>query len=376
MDRAMNTVNEIGVDKEEIEGLDESTSDGWGEYPLDTVFVRTEQRTVADVVSRIKKRRYQLDPDFQRDFVWPPVKQSRLIESSLMRIPLPVFYVAEDVDGKIIVVDGLQRLTTFYRFINNEFALKGIESSDSTNIISGKKFDQLPIHLQERIEDTQLTLYILDPKAPERARLDIFERVNSGMSLTKQQMRNCLYTGQATAWLKKAAQNKEFLKATGKSLQSKTMRDREVINRFCAFYLFGYEEYKGDMEEFLALALRKMNTMSSDELDKMMLEFRESMIVNHSLFGEHAFRKSAGHGSTKSTRTVINISLFDVFSVFFAKRTESLNKIDSDFIKTFIQDMMNDAQFNYSISSSTNNTRQVRKRFEFTKAKMREAGIC
>ncbi len=372
----MNTVNDIGVDKEEIEGLDESPSDGWGEYPLDTVFVRTEQRTVADVVSRIKKGRYQLDPDFQRDFVWPPVKQSRLIESSLMRIPLPVFYVAEDIDGKIIVVDGLQRLTTFYRFINNEFALKGLESADSDNIISGKKFDQLPIHLQERIEDTQLTLYILDPKAPERARLDIFERVNSGMSLTKQQMRNCLYTGQATAWLKKAAQSKEFLKATGKSLQSKTMRDREVINRFCAFYLFGYEEYKGDMEEFLALALRKMNTMPSDELDHMMLKFRESMIVNHHLFGEHAFRKSAGYRNPKTARTVINISLFDVFSVFFANRPESINSIDVDYMKTFIRDMLNDTQFNHAISSSTNNTRQVRKRFEFTKAKMREAGIC
>jgi len=376
MNRAMSTVNDIGVDKEEIEGLDESPSEGWGEYPLDTVFVRTEQRTVADVVSRIKKGRYQLDPDFQRDFVWPSIKQSRLIESSLMRIPLPVFYVAEDVDGKIIVVDGLQRLTTFYRYINNEFALKGLENADPDNIISGKKFDQLPLHLQERIEDTQLTLYILDPKAPERARLDIFDRVNSGMPLTKQQMRNCLYTGKATAWLKNASQNIAFKKATGESLQSKTMRDREVINRFCAFYLFGYEEYKGDMEEFLASALRKMNTMPSEELDHMMQRFIESMIANYSLFGKHAFRKSAGSDTQNSSKTVINISLFDVFSVFFAKRSESLNNTEPDFIKTFIQEMMNDTQFNNSISYSTNNTRQVRKRFEFSRAKMREAGIC
>ena len=376
MNRAMSTVNDIGVDKEEIEGLDESPSEGWGEYPLDTVFVRTEQRTVADVVSRIKKGRYQLDPDFQRDFVWPSIKQSRLIESSLMRIPLPVFYVAEDVDGKIIVVDGLQRLTTFYRYINNEFALKGLENADPDNIISGKKFDQLPLHLQERIEDTQLTLYILDPKAPERARLDIFDRVNSGMPLTKQQMRNCLYTGKATAWLKNASQNIAFKKATGESLQSKTMRDREVINRFCAFYLFGYEEYKGDMEEFLASALRKMNTMPSEELDHMMQRFIESMIANYSLFGKHAFRKSAGSDTQNSPKTVINISLFDVFSVFFAKRSESLNNTEPDFIKTFIQEMMNDTQFNNSISYSTNNTRQVRKRFEFSRDKMREAGIC
>jgi len=74
---------------EEIEGIDTETGDGWGDYPLDAVFVRTEQRTVGEVVARIEKNRYILDPDFQRDFVWPNQKQSKLIESCVMRIPLP-----------------------------------------------------------------------------------------------------------------------------------------------------------------------------------------------------------------------------------------------------------------------------------------------
>ena len=106
-----------------IEGLDESESVGWGEYPIDSVFIRTEQRTVGEVVKRIKDGRYILNPDFQRDFVWSLKQQSRLIESCLMRIPLPVFYVAEAEDGKIIIIDGLQRLTTFNKYINNEFSL-------------------------------------------------------------------------------------------------------------------------------------------------------------------------------------------------------------------------------------------------------------
>ena len=66
--------------------------------------------------------------------------------------------------------------------------------------LEGKRFKELDLKLQERIEDTQLTLYILDSKAPERAKLDIFERVNSGEPLTRQQMRNCLYNGPATIW--------------------------------------------------------------------------------------------------------------------------------------------------------------------------------
>lgn len=361
---------------EELEGLDDSASEGWGEYPLDTVFVRTEQRTVGEVVARIAKNRYTLDPDFQRDFVWPVAKQSRLIESSLMRIPLPVFYVAEDREGKIIVVDGLQRLTTFFRFINDEFSLKGLESADTDKIISGKRFSELPIHLQERIEDTQLTLYILDPKAPERARLDIFERVNSGVPLTRQQMRNCLYTGQATQWLKKAANSPLFIKATGGSLDKKSMRDREIINRFCAFYLLGYESYKGDMEEYLATALKEMNTMQPQELNSLMAAFELSMELNVNAFGEHAFRKSAGNKGPYPARTVINISLFDVFSVIFAKNAFCADISDRSHVKNVMHNLLSDEKFNHSISYSTNSSRQVRRRFDLTLLKMQEAKIC
>ncbi len=183
-----------------------------GRLPLDAVFVRTEQRTVGEVVSRIEKNRYILDPDFQRDFVWSNTKQSKLIESCVMRIPLPVFYVAEAPDGKIIVVDGLQRLTTFARFLSNELRLTGLVDHDRTGSheLEGKTYEKLPLNLQERVFDTQLTMYILDAKAPERARLDIFERVNSGAQLTRQQMRNALYNGPATQWLKAAAEGDPF----------------------------------------------------------------------------------------------------------------------------------------------------------------------
>lgn len=110
----MQTADRHKTDEDqEPEGLDVGTSDGWGDYPLDAVLVRTEPRSVSEVVRRIENKRYVLDPDFQRDFVWPLQKQSKLIESCIMRIPLPVFYVAEAPDGRIIVVDGLQRLTTF-----------------------------------------------------------------------------------------------------------------------------------------------------------------------------------------------------------------------------------------------------------------------
>lgn len=174
---------------DEIEGYDETGSSTLEDhYVLEDVMVRTETRTVIETVRRINAKRYKLDPDFQRDFLWSQNKQSKLIESCTLRIPLPVFYVAEDIEGRITVVDGLQRLTTFVRFLNGELKLKGLGKNHP---LEGKYFDNLPIHLQERIEDTQLTLYILDKSAPEAMKLDIFDRVNSGVPLSKQQMPEC-----------------------------------------------------------------------------------------------------------------------------------------------------------------------------------------
>ena len=87
---------ETNVLDDEIEGLDNDEDSSLGNYPIDTLLIRNESRTVFDVVRRIEKGGFIMDPDFQRDFVWDEDKQSKLIESVLMRIPLPVFYLGED----------------------------------------------------------------------------------------------------------------------------------------------------------------------------------------------------------------------------------------------------------------------------------------
>ena len=364
-------------DFEEPEGVEDPYEAGWGDYPLDAVFVRTEPRTVGDVVDRIERQRYVLDPDFQRDFVWLVPKQSKLIESCIMRIPLPVFYVAEARDGRIIVVDGLQRLTTFYRFIHNQFRLTGLGSSDpdAKHPLEGKLFKELSVTLQERVLDTPLTMYILDAKAPERARLDIFERVNSGEPLTRQQMRNALYNGPATNWLKEAAASPIFRNATGRSLNARTMRDREAINRFCAFKLLGPNAYRGDMDTFLAKGLAALASCSATERDELFAQFEDAMKLNEELFVEHAFRKSLANGQA-ATRSVINISLFEVCAVAMAGLGQ-LEKKKKTYLRTAIIELLKDATFVNAITYSTNSTTQVRARFgrmEAVVGELEEAG--
>jgi hypothetical protein len=341
----------------DVEGLDYSEDSSLGDYPIDTLLIRNENRTVHDVLRRITKGSFVMDPDFQRDFIWPEDKQCKLIESVVMRIPLPVFYLAEDHDGRMIVVDGLQRLSTFQRFVNGDFKLKLKDQAELNN----KYFDDLSPKLQNRIEDCNLVLYIIDAKVPDQALLDIFERVNSGIPLTRQQMRNCLYTGKASRFLKEEASSGIFLKATGKSLNTKIMRDRELVNRFCAFQILGPEKYNGEMDEFLALALKKMNQMSDSELNNLSQQFRKSLQSSYKVFTKHAFRK---HSHPGDKRSVINASLWDVISTGLSRYPENLVESKAGQIHKAFFELMNDNFFNDSISLGTSQVNRVHTRFK------------
>ena len=349
---------------EDIEGLDDS-AEPWGDYPLNVVLIRSESRTVHDALRRIARGEYIMNPDFQREFVWSEEKQSRLIESVIMRIPLPVFYLAEDNMGNMVVVDGLQRLSTFARFINDELKLNLPKREE----IHNKRFSELPPKYQNRIEDSNLIMYAIDSKVPERARLDIFERVNNGEPLTRQQMRNSLYMGPATRFLKQEAKSDLFISATGNSLNKDKMRDREFVNRFCAYYLFGVEKYNGDMDTWLAECLRQMNKMEESELERISFIFRQGLSNNYHLFRDHAFRK---YNPGQTRRSVINAALWDVMSTGLCKYEPSMVNHHSQAIQNSIYGLLQDEKFQNAISFGTNNTKKVKARFSMAHQALEE----
>ena len=351
----MNTFETNEYD-EEIEGLGKDEDASFGDYPIDTLLIRNENRTVHDVLRRIEKGTFIMDPDFQRDFIWKKDKQGKLIESVLMRIPLPVFYLAENPNGDMVVVDGLQRLSTFQQFVNNELLLKLPHQPELNN----KRFSDLSPKLQNRIEDCNLILYIIDARVPPRALLDIFERVNSGLPLTRQQMRNCLFSGEATKFLKKEAGTDLFKSATGNSLNPNTMRDRELINRFCAFRLLGPDLYKGDMDDFLARTLEHMNELETSQLEKLSFEFRQTLKSNKIVFGKHAFRK---HAPEQDWRSVINASLWDVMSTGLSRYREHVVEARIEVLKSEFYQLLNEEGFIESITLGTNQVNRVRYRF-------------
>ena len=340
---------------EEPEGIDTHGALD-SDYPVDKIRIRNENRTVYDVLRRIRRNQYIINPDFQRDFVWDESKQSKLIESVLMRIPLPVFYFAEDEDGRMVVVDGLQRLSTFRRFVDGGSRLR----LDGQPELNWKRFADLPPRFQNRIDDCNLIIYTIDSDVPERAKLDIFERVNSGVALTRQQMRNSLYNGDATRFLRMAAEADLFKKVTGGSLRTDTMRDREFVNRFCAFQLLGVERYRGDMDDFLSETLKRMNRMSAQDRSVLLDEFQNSLENNRRVFGRHAFRKRQ---RGQEGRSVINASLWDVMITGLSRMDAGAVESYGNSLREGFYRLMGNDEFITAITYGTNATSRVMDRF-------------
>lgn len=350
---------------ETLEGYEDSKPGGWEDYPLDELAIREERRAAVDVVRRLTAGRFRLDPDFQRDFVWEKDKQSRLIESILMRIPLPVFYVAEDDEGLLIVVDGRQRLTTLERFLGGELALDLPERPE----LNKKRFLDLEPRLQNRVEDCQLHFYIIDRTVPERARLDIFERVNGGEVLTRQQMRNAIYNGVATKFLKAEAESDLFRESTGGSLNTKKMQDREFVNRFCSFSLLPFDTYKGDMDDWLARGLVRLMKLSESDREALSAKFRRGLSNNLLVFKRHAFRK---HRLTGQARSILNASLFDVMMFEMSQLDQEQVAARAEALREAFYARMDDPVFTKAITYGPNSPKEVRARFRIANEMFRE----
>ena len=352
--RNLDTVPDNNLeDAAKPEGFEEDEIE-LGAFPMDSLMIRNETRSVFEICRRIDAGQCILNPDFQRSYVWDLHKQTKLIESCLLRIPLPVFYLAEAKDGKIIVVDGLQRLNTFHRYLRGKFTLEGLQYPEANDC----SFDQLPPTLQTRIEDMPLTLYLIDSKVPEEAQYEIFQRVNGGVPLTRQQMRNCIYIGSGTRWLREMADTPEFLAATSGGLNAASMRDRECINRFGAFTIFGFEHYRGRMDTFLGDALKAMN--QSPSLSDLTERFIRTMSHNYILFRSNAFRRSI---IPYTKRSVLNVALFDVFTYELGSWTKEdvVNNLEA--IRLAAIELLQNDRFIESISRSTNSVKSVRTRF-------------
>ena len=197
--------------------------------------ILTKQMSLDTLIKRIREGEIDLSPAFQRAEVWTPTARSRLIESVLIRIPLPAFYVDATDEEHWLVVDGLQRLSTLKDFVNNEMKLRDLEFLTQ---FQGFRYADLPRNYQRRIEESQVTVNQIEKGTPPEVKFNIFKRINTGgLPLSSQEIRHALNQGPVTAYLKALADSEEFQLATEGGVSDQRMAARECVLRFLAFTL-------------------------------------------------------------------------------------------------------------------------------------------
>jgi len=269
------------------------------------------------IVSRLKNDEIDLNPEFQRGSdLWDVIQKSRLMESLMLRIPIPSFYFDASDDDRWVVVDGLQRLSAIQGFIvDGNYKLTGLEYFKDE--LEGLSFSELPRQYARRILETQLSVYTIEKGTPPKIVFNIFKRLNTGgLVLTSQEIRHALNQGSVITLLKEMAGSEEFKEATGYSIKSKRMLDCEYATRYLAFTKMDIADYKGNIDEFLNEAMVLGNNMTEIEQQTLLREFKRTMTYCHSIFGKYTFRRI----SVENSRGPVNKALFETICCAVSKR--------------------------------------------------------
>ncbi len=343
---------------EEVIGVeDEADEDDESKQPFDPSTISIEKRviTMDAIIRRMEQNTIRLNPGFQRKEVWDETRKCQLIESLLLCIPIPMFYVAADAKGGWTVVDGLQRLSTIRDFVLGQdylktmdvskkghgFRLSGLEFCGSQ--LNGHNMAELPTLYINRIMETEFTFTVINPGTPEDVKRNIFKRINTGgMILSPQEIRNALYGGECSLLLNELADMRCFKDATDWSVKSLRMEDKELVLRFVAFLIRDYQRYNKsvNVDTWLGDTMMIYNAMpglDNRDMKKLVKEgnvileditvltkreivesFEKAMNRGQELFGSHAFRKSL----PDNRRTPINKSLFETWGVMLSKLTD------------------------------------------------------
>ncbi len=367
---------ETGIEVEDVEDL--SISDP-KPYNPEKIRIETHQFSLRNILDMIEEGEVDLAPDFQRYQVWSKKQKCRLIESVLLRIPLPAFYFSSDDQGVMQVVDGVQRLTTIYKYVRDKKSFPLYDLEYLNEQVGGMTYSELGTEWIRRINKTQVTVNIIDPQTPPKVKFDIFKRLNTGGTpLVAQEIRHCMSKQRARDFLKRLCNSEEFIKVLpAKIINHKRMANREMALRVAAYKLqlpdilgkqsLMFKSYR--QYDSLDSFLNDINDYIDNEITDQEMNSLEKFIRNglnnaYKLFGNYqAFRKWP---SDEDYRYPVNKALFETWVVLLGKYSwqelkPNKKKIIRDF-RTACGDYYSD--FNNSISRGTAKPKNVVIRFE------------
>jgi len=361
---------------EEINGFDElqeddaTITDENGDEPSverRKIFTDKLDPPIESLYLKQKRGDLILDPLFQRRPVWELGRQSKLIESILLEVPIPVFYLAESQDGTEEVIDGQQRFRAFFDYLDGKFSLKGLKAIPEIN---GRKFTELEKPMQKLIENYSVRTVTFKKESDENLRFEIFERLNTGaMPLNDQELRNCIYRGRYNQLLIDLSEDQDYRFLMGLTRPEKRMKDVEYVLRFASFFHSTYLNYKPSMARFLNEDMRKYQHISQSDENELTKAFKQTMSIIRSVLGKNAFHRFyRGEEESKDgywEQKRFNASIYDVLTWSFTRYDKNSLMSNLDSIReAWISLMTNDEVFIESIERSTSSLKSVTYRFD------------
>ncbi|EOS24467.1 hypothetical protein C806_01978 [Lachnospiraceae bacterium 3-1] len=279
--------------------------------PFDPSKIDIDMKTMelSSIIERLEYNEINMNTDFQRKSgLWTPVQKSQLIESLLLRIPIPAFYFDGGKKDNWLIIDGLQRITALKEFVvDGTLELCGLEFFHD---LEGMKYKELPRTFVRRIKETNIVAYIVKGGTPANVKYNIFKRINTGgLELKPQEIRHALYQGRATSLCKKFAKFPEFQTATTYSIRDDRMMDQEFVLRFVAVCYYGIEKYEGISDNYLNGAMEYLNSSECADEAELEKQFKRVMVAAKNIMGKYAFRKL---GEDKIRRP-INKAIFEAW---------------------------------------------------------------
>lgn len=340
-----------------------------GIYPIDiedTIDIKDDKFSVFEYIRKVNDGKIVMNPDFQRNEVWTIEQKSQLVESTMLEIPIPAFYMKKDAQGRLIVVDGLQRTLALRDFLNDSFRLYGLNALNKVNgyTCSEMRKDEKLSNLITRVEDRQLLFYVISKDTPMSIVYDIFNRINTGgTKLERQEIRNCIFIGHSTRLLKELSGEIAFKEAIDGGISAKRMKDREAALRCIAFTILDYKKtYVRSMDEFLERAMRKINKLSLVEVEDIKKRFLSIMKQTLNVFGMANFRIPSDY-----TRGRINIAVMETIYYVFYKKAELGQTIDNNLMRQSFQTLLKDSEYLDAVRNSTGSPYKVTTRFELAR---------
>ena len=309
-------------------------------------------------------------PEIQREYLWDNGKASRLVESLLLKIPIPVLYFAETEEAKFEVIDGHQRVRSIARYIGGEFALRGLPFLKEFN---GRRFSQLPPREQRFLKMRTLRAVIIGVESHPSMKFEIFERLNTGaISLNAQELRNSTYRGALNQALRELAQHVPFRLLIGTKQPRKRMVDEELVLRFLALSE-GLETYRPSLKRFLNGFMDRHRPDGPAYVEHAMQEFRLTAERMASLFGTSAFR-IIGLDGVPLERNV-NRALYDAEMLACRWLRQNPTLHDSTTLFVSIGNLCKDREFLDAIGKATGDRSRTLVRVRKMVQAFRSAGL-